>query len=209
MVNICDNISDMKTKIFILTVFFLAGFVLEAKADTKLILNKETTQDILAETEAFSVVHPSDWKEEVKAGGLMLKGPLLGGTQRPFIHIREEKDESMLRSMKKIKESYYSWKNLPDIKDKILKFIMPIFEAIHDLDKYKFVSCDYEEKGDFIIQRIVSLEKTRNGKICDTSLITITEPTRGYSLIFFSPEEYYDEYLPVFEKSLDSFSIKK
>lgn len=181
----------------------------EGGADSKLILDREAPREILAKTEAFSVSYPSDWKEETNREGLILKGPLLSGTLRPYIFIREEKDESLLRSMEKIKETYYRWKDLPVIKDKMLEFIMPIYEATHDLDKYKFVSCDYEEKGDFIIQRLISLDKTRNGKICDTSFITITRPTRGYSLIFFSPEEDYDEYFPIFEKCMDSFSLKE
>ena len=199
----------MKTKIFIFTLFFLASFVLEAKPDSSLILDKEAARDMLAETEDFSVSCPSDWKEELKAEILTLKGPLLPDSKRPFIAIRQEKDEAAIRSMEKTKEVYYRWKDLPAFKGQMLKFIMPIFETIYGVDRYKFVSCDYGENGDFITQRLVSLDKARNMKVCDTSFITKARPTRGYSLIFFCPEEHYDEYFPVFEKCLASFSVKE
>lgn len=265
----------MKIKIFIATLFFLASFVLEAKADavylkngrrmdgkikkrneegiwldimagsvkfnweqiesvqilnpdgttqeikqrdaiepakgvkSGLLSDKESALEKLTETEAFYVSYPSNWEEELKAGRLVLKGPLLDSALRPSILIIEERDEAAIRSMEKTKEVYYRWKDLPAIKEKMMEFITPVFYTIYGADKYKFISCDYEEKGDFIIQRLVSIEKAHNVKMCDTSFITKTEPTRSYSLIFYCPQEHYDEYLSVFEKCLDSFSLKK
>lgn len=189
------------------------GFDFKAKGKQKETVKPkvaaEKPRDVLAKTKAFSVIYPSDWKKETNEENLLLKGPVLVGGKGPFIVLREEAGEAAARSMQTTKENYHRWKDLPDVKNKMLEFLMSLFKKTYGTDKFKFVSLDYEEKGDFIIHDMVTIDKAHDMKIRDTSVITKAEPTRGYNLIYMCPKEDYDDYLPVFEKCLDSFSLNE
>lgn len=171
----------------------------------------EKPRDILLKAEDFSVIGPSDWKNEVRDGALMLKGPALtvagDMSSSPFILIKKETDEAAIRSSEKTKEYYYRWKELPAVKDKMLTFMMNIYTKTHNMDDLKIVSCDSGERGGFITQNRVTLNKERKVKLYDAGFITKDSPTRAYVLVYMCPEEYYESYFPVFEKCLESFSL--
>lgn len=189
------------------------GFDFKAKGKQKeTVKPKVATEkpgDVLAKTEDFSVIYPSDWKKEAREGMLIIKGPILAGGQGPFIVVREETGEAAARSMQVTKESYLRWKDLPDIKDKMLTFLMNTFKKTYGGENFKFVSFDYGENEDFIMHHMVTIDKVHDVKIYDAGFITKTEPTRGFNLVYMSPEEHYDEYLSVFEKCLEGFALNE
>lgn len=73
----------------------------------------------------------------------------------------------------------------------------------------EFVSSDFQEEKDILILYISYLLKKYNGKVCSAKVITKEEPVKSYSLDFLCIDKYFDEYLPVFSKCLESFTINE
>jgi len=64
----------------------------------------------------------------------------------------------------------------------------------------------FEDKQDKIILGILYFFKKYNGKVYSVKIIKKDEPVKSYSLEFFCIDKYFDEYLPVFNKCLESFT---
>ena len=178
------------------------------------ILNADNSTDnnyILEKTEDFSVSYPMDWDKKIKGEILMFTGPVLTAEQnrpkKPVITIKKETDENAMRSMKKIKENYNRWKKLPDIKNKMLEFMMKNMVKDYRDGKYEFVSSDFKENENFIMQHTIDADKERNARIYYVDFITKAEPVKSYNMMFVCLEEYFDKYLPIFERCVESFSI--
>jgi len=180
------------------------------------ILNADNSTDdnyIWEKTEDFSVSYPMDWDKKTKGEILMFTGPVLTVEQdrpkKPIITIKKETDENVMRSMKKIKENYNRWEKLPDIKNKMLEFMMKNLVKDYRDGRYEFVSSDFEENENFIMQHAIDIDKERNVKIYYVDFITKAEPVRSYNMMFVCLEEYFDKYLPIFKRCLESFNINE
>lgn len=179
------------------------------------ILNADNSTDdnyIWEKTKDFSVFYPLDWDKNVKGEILMFIGPVLTAEQnrpkRPIITIKKEIDENAVRSAQKTKENYNRWKKLPDIKNKMLEFMMKNLVKDYRDGKYEFVSSDFEENENFIMQHIIDIDKERNVKIYYVDFTTKAEPVKSYNMMFVCLEEYFGEYLPIFKRCVESFNIK-
>ena len=178
------------------------------------ILNADNSTDdnyILEKAEDFSVSYPLDWDKKIKGEILMFTGPVLTAEQnrpkKPIITIKKETNEDAGRSAQKTKENYNRWKKLPDIKNKMLEFMMKNLVKDYRDGRYEFVSSDFEENEDFIIQHAIDIDKERNVKIYYVDFITKAEPVKSYNMMFVCIEEHFDKYLPIFERCVESFSI--
>ncbi|MDP2940010.1 MAG: hypothetical protein Q8O13_08030 [Candidatus Omnitrophota bacterium] len=168
---------------------------------------------ILEKTEDFSIVYPLDWYKETKGEKLMIVGPVLteekDRLQRPIITIIKDTDEGAVRNAKGIKENYNRWKSLPNIKNKMLEFLLNNLIKEYRDGRHEFISSDYEENEDFIILHIIDIDKERNVKIYSVNFITKAEPLKSYTIMFICIKEYFDKYLPIFKRCVDSFDINK
>ena len=166
---------------------------------------------ILEETEDFSVSYPMDWDKKTKGDILIITGPVLTTEQdrpkKPFITIKKDTEESAAASARKTKENYYNWKKLPNIKNKMMEFMMKNLVKEYRDGKYEFISYDFEENENFIMQHIIDIDKERNMKIYTVDFITKAEPVKRYSMMFVCPEEHFDKYLPIFKKCVKSFNV--
>jgi len=54
---------------------------------------------------------------------------------------------------------------------------------------------------------VVYLSRKSNERICDVKIVKKNEPVKGYRLLFVCIDSHFDEYLPVFNKCLESFTI--
>lgn len=165
---------------------------------------------ILEKTEDFSVAYPLDWEKRTKEEMLMFVGPVLTQEQnrpkRPIITVKKATDEAIA---KKTKENYNRWKKLPNIKNKMLEFMMKNLVRDYRDGGYEFVSSDFQENEKFIMQSIIDIEKGRNVKIYSVDFITKAEPVKSYNLMFVCIKEYFDKYLPIFKRCIESFDINE
>lgn len=187
---------------FIFTYLLYAG-VLKA-ADSV------TDDYILEKTEDFNISYPLEWGKRIKDGVLMIMGPTLieekTRPRNPIITVKKTDDEA---SAKKTKENYIRWKNLPDIKDKMLGFLIKNLVKDYRDGRYEFISSDFTENKDFIMLHTIDIDKERNVKLYTVDFITKAEPVKSYNMIFICIEEYYDKYLPVFERCIESFNTNR
>ncbi|MBU4312260.1 MAG: retroviral-like aspartic protease family protein [Candidatus Omnitrophica bacterium] len=176
----------------------------------KLILEKRKTQDILEQTEYFSVMVPSDWWSWRDEEILKIKGPNLTvktGPIKPYISIRKYVRKERISYMKRWKDYYDLRRNSPELKHEMSEGLERGFYRSYSQDSYTFISSDFEEMKDFILLHTIFIDNEEHAKRYEIDLITKDEPIKAYLLRFSCVEQYFDKYLPVFEKCLKSFSI--
>lgn len=189
---------------------FLNKFNFEIDAvNKKLILKKAKPQNTLEETKYFSVSFPSDWERGPDKEKLIIFGPVLlegeSDFQRPYIIMEKDTGKPAVNSAKRIREWYARWKDMPDIKERMSKLLKGSFK--NPSLEMEFISSDFQEKRDTIILGTLYFSKKYNGKVYNVRIITKDEPLKSYSLEFFCNDRYFDEYLPVFNRCIESFTI--
>lgn len=176
----------------------------------KLILEKRNPQNILEKTKYFTVIIPSDWETWKDGEALRIAGPNLAvkkGSIKPYITIQKLTNKTQVDYLKSIKAYCDSWKGSSNLKDRMLEGLKMSFEQNDLQGRYLFISSDFEETKGFIILHTVFIKKEDNTKNYVVELITKTEPLKSYYLSFLCAEKYFDKYLPVFEKCMESFSV--
>ncbi len=177
----------------------------------KLILKRLKTQNILEKTRYFSVTYPSDWEKSLDKERLIIFGPVLPEEEsefyRPYIIIEKDTHENALSYAKVVKEWYGRFKDSPDTKNKISGWLEESFKKSNP--EVQFISSNFKEKKDIIILDILYFSKEYNSKIYNVKIITKDEPVKSYNLEFFCIDKYFNEFLPVFNKCLESFTINE
>jgi len=191
---------------------FLNKFNFQIDAENKkLILKKVKPQDILEKTKYFNVTYPSDWEKSLDKEKLIIFGPILPGEenefQRPYIIIEKDISESAINFAKETGEWYNRWKNLSDIKDKMSELLGESFR--NSYPQVQFISSNFSENRDTITLGVLYFFKKYNGKVYSAKIIKKDEPDKSYKLEFFCIDKYFDEYLPVFKRCLESFTINE
>lgn len=175
----------------------------------KLILKRLKPQNVLEKTKYFNVSSPSDWERSQDKEKIIIFGPVLpegeNGFHRPYIIIEKDIDEGALKFSKETMEWYNYWKDSPDIKHKMSELLGESFKKSYP--EVQFISSNFAEKRDTVILGVLYFFKKYNRKVYSAKIIKKDEPAKNYKLEFFCLEEYYNEYLPVFNKCLETFTI--
>lgn len=176
----------------------------------KLILNRHQAQDTLETTRYFSITHPADWESSQDEEKLIIFGPTLlleeeTEFHKPYIIIEKDLDERALNSAKAIKEWYNYWQDSPDVRQRMSGLLGENFKK--SSPQVEFISSDFQEKKGAII--LSYLFKEHNRKVYSVKVITKDEPLKSYNLEFVCLDAYFDKYLPVFSKCLESFTVNE
>lgn len=177
-------------------------------ANKKLILKRLRLQNTREETKYFSAACPSDWERSQDKEKIIIFGPVLpeddGAFQRPYVIIEKDMDEDAAKFSKETMEWYNYWKGSSDIKYKMSELLGEGFKKSYP--EVQFISADFTEKKDTIILAVLYYFKKYNRKVYSARIIKKDEPDKNYKLEFFCVDRHFNEYLPVFNKCLESFT---
>lgn len=175
----------------------------------KLTLERKKAQSILQKAGNFSVMIPSNWESWIEGKSLFIYGPKLitkDGLAEPRIMITQFTQARALGFIDSIRDRYNSYKGLSGVGRKMSELQEQSFK--NSYPQNKFISSSFEEKKDGSMLHTVYIDKEEGLKKHNVYFIGKDEAVGGHALAFACPEKHFDKYLPVFEKCLESFSIK-
>lgn len=188
---------------------FLKNFKFQIdNVSKKLTLEERKAQSILQEAGDFSVKVPSNWECWGEDESLSIYGPRLiteTGLIKPRIRVSKFTRTRALSYVEYMREEYNSYKDGPGVTRKMSELHEWSFKNSSPQDK--FISSGFEEKKDAIMLHTVYIDNEKNLKTQEAYFIAKNKALGSYALGFACPEKYFDKYLPVFEKCIESFNI--